>query len=228
MKTILIVTSALKPSIGAYSFEERYNQTIATLDCLRAHIPNCTIVFADVSISSNAESQLNEIRKRCDVFLNMNDDPIIMQLSRSGMKSHAETAMLLKVFHILKNDSSMRRILSQCDRVFKISSRSMLTEDFKLSDHDMPGKFVFWKRSETWMPTAIMNATHSLTTRFYSLCGSLVDDYINTLILNIKLLNVGLDTEHAHFVNINPNLLIELPTLGCYAYVAGPGKIEHY
>ena len=183
---------------------------------------------ADASTSPSTDAELNEVKKRCDAFLSMHDDPTIMHLSRLGLKSHAETAMLLKVLHTMKNDSVMNTMLSSCDRLFKLSCRTILTENFKLSNHDVPGKYVFWKKTPTWMSPPIMNATHSLMTRFYSVCGSLIDHYIGVLHCNIQLLNSGLDTEHAHFVNINPTLLVELPTMGCYGYVAGHGKIEHY
>jgi hypothetical protein len=224
MRSLFIVTSALKPKIGAYSFLERYEQTIACLDCLLYRVPNATIMVCDMSLSENSFSELEQVRKRCHFFMDLSNDDDMKKLSSAGLKSHAETLMLHKALIFVKNNL----VLSEYDRIFKMSCRSMLTDEFNINAHEKKGKYVFAKRVPTWMSPPILDASYSLTTRFYSMCVSLVDDYMEILIKNFNSFNSGLDAEHAHFVNMNKEYLIELDTLGGYGFVAGHGKIEYY
>jgi hypothetical protein len=57
-----------------------------------------------------------------------------------------------------------------------------------------------------------------IVTRLWSMCPSLLDDYIATLpnIIN-TIANEGIDTEHAHFECLNKEHLVEFD----YVYVEG-------
>ena len=49
-KNLFIITSSLKPAIGAFNDDDRFAQTISTLESVREAVPDAIIVFADVSI----------------------------------------------------------------------------------------------------------------------------------------------------------------------------------
>jgi hypothetical protein len=71
--------------------------------------------------------------------------------------------------------------------------------------------------------------TNLLITRFFSLCPSLIDDYITVCQRNIGvIIDAGVDTEHAHFFNINPDYLVELDIIHCQGIMAGTGLTEVY
>jgi hypothetical protein len=72
-------------------------------------------------------------------------------------------------------------------------------------------------------------ATDLLITRMFSFCPTLMDDYMKLCETNIALvLQTRIDTEHAHFVNINKDLLVELDEIHCTGIVAGTGTVENY
>jgi hypothetical protein len=63
----------------------------------------------------------------------------------------------------------------------------------------------------------------------FSFCPTLMEDYMKMCETNISLvLQTRIDTEHAHFVNINKDLLVELDTIHCQGIVAGTGQSEIY
>jgi hypothetical protein len=103
-------------------------------------------------------------------------------------------------------------------------------EDFNVYEHDRWGKYVFKKRIPTWISDSRNEfATDLLITRMFSFCPSLIDDYIRTLGANINIITqTEIDTEHAHFLNINKELLVELDQIHCQGTVATTKTLEVY
>jgi hypothetical protein len=115
-------------------------------------------------------------------------------------------------------------------RIFKFSARTDLTDGFNVEEHIHQGKYVFKKRMETWLEDSRKEfATDLLITRMFSFCPTLIEDYMKMCENNISLiLQTRIDTEHAHFVNINKDLLVELDEIHCTGIVAGTGTVENY
>ena len=42
------------------------------------------------------------------------------------------------------------------------------------------------------------------------------------------MVDMGFDTEHAHFANIPKEYLVEFDKVHCWGWLAGNGQIEHY
>ena len=49
----------------------------------------------------------------------------------------------------------------------------------------------------------------------------MTDEYFSILNKNMQLINQGLDTEHAHFINVPKEKLLEFDVLNVGCYVAG-------
>jgi hypothetical protein len=120
--------------------------------------------------------------------------------------------------------------MSQVGRIFKISARTDLVDGFDVNEHMVEGKYVFKKRMPTWLSDSRKEfATDLLITRMFSFCPTLMEDYKKLCETNISLvLQTRIDTEHAHFVNINKDLLVELDEIHCTGIVAGTGTVENY
>ena len=227
-KNLFVVTSAVKPVIGVYSHEDRYQQTIDTLISLRNAVKDDIIMVVDVSVVPLTDEERKGIIEKCDIFMDANMIPIVRELSLKGLKSHAENALLYNVLMNFKFDFQLQKILQPVKRIFKYSARTLMNEDFDIRKYDgLFGKFVFKKRIPTWMPEVKHEATNLLITRMFSFCPSLIDIYLDVIQKNFNILD-DLDTEHAHFVNIPEKYLVEFETLGCEGFLAGNGKIERY
>jgi hypothetical protein len=219
-KNIFIITSALKPRIGVFSHEERYNQTINCLEDLRLKLPDEFLILADCSVFSLSEEEKLELSSKVDLFLDLSTCEKTLEYSKMGLKSHAENSLLYTVLTKIKDESFFKN----SKRVFKISARSWLTEQFTLSDYeDTYGKYVFKKRILSWMN----NSTYLFVTRLYSFCSSLVEEYLEIIQKNEGMLSY-LDTEHIHFINVPQDKLIELDNIHCWGYLASNGTTEYY
>ena len=224
MSNLFIVTSSLKPTIGTFLPEERFKQTIETFNSIRKHDPKAFILLVDCSQESISQDHYNLLQPHINCFFDLSQDKTMRELSMNGLKSHAETVMLLNVLILLKNNDE---IMKSVNRIFKLSGRYNLEETFNISEHDKhTGKFIFKKRIPTWMNPVIKNADHLLITRLFSFCPTLIDTYFGVLQKNLELLNV-MDTEHAHFVNIPQDLLVEFEKIHCQGQVASTGE-WHY
>jgi hypothetical protein len=228
-KNLFIITSAVKPVMGAFSHEERFQQTVDSLISLQKNTKDSILMLVDVSVASPLTDEEKKILSdNCHIFIDVSDIPLVRDLSAGAHKSHAENALIYNVLMNLKYDIQMQKIMQPVKRIFKYSSRTTITEDFNLSDYDnLFGKFVFKKRIPTWMQPIQGDATHLLITRMFSFCPSLIDTYIDVIRKNFEILNY-VDTEHAHFVNIPKEYLVEFDTIGCEGFLAGNRTIERY
>lgn len=222
-KNLFLVTSSLKPTIGAFTDEQRFSQTISSLKSIRKVLPDAIIVFADVSIRPVSSLEKESIAGLCDAYIDLSEQPEVKRLSLGGQKSMAENALMFFALVTLKQNNLLKNV----KRIFKFSARSELEETFDISQYEnLFGKYVFKTRIPTWREPK--QPSHLLITRMWSLCTSLVEDYLVVIQKNIFLCEKGLDTEHAHFVNIEPKYLIEFDSIHCWGWLAGNGQIEHY
>jgi len=229
-KNLFIVTSSLKPSIGAFNHEERFQQTIDTLESIRKRIPEAIVFFTDVSTKPVSDLEKQKISSLCNAYLDMSDEPNTKYCAINGLKSHGENCLMFATILTIKQNPQLSKILNETKRIFKFSARSELDDNFDITQYDnLFGKYVFKKRIPTWTNNVVHGADHLFITRMFSFCPSLLDSYLLVLQNNLNLLSNGVqDTEHAHFVNIPKEYLIEFETLGCWGWLAGNGQIEHY
>ena len=206
-----------------YSNEQRFEQTLMTLDSVNKADPKSIIVLADASITPLTDQQIDVLKNRSSIMMDLSGEASIRTMSKVGAKSIAEGFLLFTSLSILKQQPWFKDV----KRVFKVSARSWLEPEFDLSAYDnMFGKYVFKKRIPTWMAPGT-GPDHLLITRMFSLCPSLVDNYLQVIDKNMPLLNY-MDAEHAHFANIPKEYLVEFDNIHCSGFLAGNGTVEKY
>ena len=218
---IFIVPSCIKTLIGTINYEDRYQQTLTTFDTLRTQVPDSIIIFCDSSIGGLEEDKKRVIASKVDHYLDFSSDPTAMQINQMSLKSVGETYLLGHSIHYAKNNLN----LNQKGRMFKLGGRCEVLDTFTMDDYkNIENKFVFKKRIPSWkdeQTKSIFGCTHLLETRLYSWNLDMTDEYLSILDKNLELLNRGLDTEHAHFINIPKDKLLEFETLNIGAMIAG-------
>lgn len=227
-RPLFIVTSALRPNIGVFNDDERFKQTMKTLNSIRSKCPNAYIIFADASTREVPAMEFLAISKNVNYFMKMHEkyNEDVIYFSQSGMKSHAETCLLFHVFLRIKVDPNLQMILPSVSRIFKITGRLELDDGFDIKAYDnLEGKYVFKKRVPTWMPEPHV-ASHVFDTRLYSVCPSNLLEYMEILQKNFQMLDF-VDTEHAHFANIPQDKLVEFDKVHCKGQVASTGEWKY-
>lgn len=230
---LFIVTSALRTSIGVIDDETRTRQTIEGLQSLRKAAPDALVLWVDASSKQVDEATMAQVTQYCNRSISFFGDEDLMSLANAGLKSQSEVALLFKTLSIIKQHPELQKMMAGVRRVFKLSGRTNMLEGYDPKAYDNQyGKYVFKKAMPSWLPPQKQlesGCDHLYITRMYSFCISLFDNYLNSLPQIYEAINYhGVDTEHAHFGNIDHNLITEFETLYCQGVLAGNGQLEAY
>ena len=230
---LFIVTSALKTSIGVIDDETRTRQTIEGLQSLRKAAPDALILWVDASSKQVDEATMVQVTQYCDKSISFFGDEDLMSLANAGLKSQAEVTLLFKTLSVIKQHPELQKMMAGVRRVFKLSGRTNMLEGYDPKAYDNQyGKYVFKKAMPSWLPPQKQlesGCDHLYITRMYSFCISLFDNYLNTLPAIYQTINQhGVDTEHAHYGNIDKGFSVEFEKLYCQGVLAGNGQLEAY
>ncbi len=230
---LFIVTSAIRATIGVIDDETRTKQTIEGLQSLRKAAPDALILWVDASPKMIDEATMAQVAQYCDRSISFFGDEDLMALANAGLKSQAEVTLLFKTLSIIKQHPELQKMMAGVRRVFKLSGRTNMLEGYDSKAYDNQyGKYVFKKAMPSWLPPQKQlesGCDHLYITRMYSFCISLFDNYLNTLPQIYQRINQhGVDTEHAHYGNIDKSFLVEFENLYCEGVLAGNGQKENY
>ena len=245
MKFLFLVGSALKhfqeDKFSAYDEEQRFNQTLETIECIRNKVPESYVVLFECSSRPIGEKQKDILKEKSDLFLEFYDEPDLKQIyenleERPELitygKSLLETRGLLNTLYVIKKHN----LFSDSQRVFKLTGRYLLNDDFDIQDYEskfLESKYVL-KRYE-YLPQEAENydekelenvyaylygAKGMMITGLWSFDRMLFTEVVESLekafIYMEKMIQftVGTDAEHSLYRFINKNNIINVPNLG--------------
>jgi len=163
MKDCIIVTSIVEISDkpldwsairSIYTHQQRFEQTLETIESIRKHLPDTDIILAECSPDSE---YMKELEKRVDIFINTYPNNLI----RNGFnKSVCEAQLMLYVFD--------RIDFSQYQNIFKMTGRYKLTDKFDRSvwmNNMVCGSLTYWYSSSIDPGPAIHTFFYKFTNR---------------------------------------------------------------
>ena len=159
MKFLFLVGSALKhfheDKFSAYDEEQRFNQTLKTIECIRNKVPESYVVLFECSSKPIEEKQKGILKGKTDLFLEFYEEPVLKQIYENLEKrpelitygkSLLETRGLLNTLYVIRKNN----LFADSQRIFKITGRYLLNDDFDIRDYQskfFEGKYVL-KRYE--------------------------------------------------------------------------------
>ena len=218
MKNITIITSALAPLTGIFSPEERTEQTKVSIKSVREKIPGI-IVLVDVSLFP-IENLRKEIASLVDIFLDASNDPNVTHLSRTGMQSRSEMLLFNGALDYVKKNFN----LNEFNRIFKLSGRCNITEEFKIEDYNeqTKDKYVFKKSVQSW----ISSEMRLYETRLWSMSTSKLDDYLSRFPNFFNALDGRFDLEHTYYKYLDKNDVVEFDNIWVEGRIAPNGRYQ--
>lgn len=223
MSNWFIITSACNVDYGIYSLEQKFHQTCLTIDSIRKYCSNAKVIVLEASPISLPLEKRNFLHWASDLYIEMAGDPKIMRMHKElltfAIKSPSEC-------YIMGSFLQRQNFLNENDRVFKISGRYCLTEDFDIQKHNEHGKFVFKEKekSVTYYDVETKEniepvSEYQYKTRLYSFCGSLIPYYKDKC---FEMLNFFhdyydgkfTDIEHVMYKFLDHSLVTEIDTIG--------------
>jgi hypothetical protein len=137
----MIVISTIHSMYGQFSPEERFQQTLKSLESVKKHIPNCKILFVDNSNSPISNDWQLEINSYADVFYQIPHNLFSLYANTNVIrKSESEVNMFYMALEKLKETNMIGK------RIFKISGRYKIADTFDIREYENPeiqGKFTF-------------------------------------------------------------------------------------
>jgi len=117
-----------------YTAEERYSQTLDTIDSIRKFIPNSQIILYDNSVL--LKNMYDTINGKVDVFINdTNNDSINYMTDVLPYKGISEVCQLLEIFKFIQNNNI------PIGNIFKISGRYTITDIFDITQYTSDNVF---------------------------------------------------------------------------------------
>jgi len=144
---IVIITSKIYTSNSEFSYtknrsiyskDERFNQTIYTINSIKNRIPNPYIILFDNSLFTNNE--YNTLNNMVESFINLtnyyNDenDDLDFYTNKFPFKAFAEMYQMIQIYKYFFEGRDMKR--SGVKNIFKISGRYLVNDTFNYNDYD--------------------------------------------------------------------------------------------
>jgi hypothetical protein len=245
MKFLFLISSALKhfqeKDFSAFTEEQRFQQTLKTIECIRKKVPTSYIVLFECSYTSISDEYQEVLKSKCDLFLNFHNESGLQiiyeninqrpELITYG-KSLLETRGLLNTLDYIKNHN----IFSDSQRVFKLTGRYLLNDDFNIDDYKskfLENRYVIKKYDYT-LPEMEKYEEKELENVYAYLYGSLgmmitglwsfdrmlfqeiIYSLEKSFLYMEKMLQFtsGTDIEHSLYRFINKKNIISIPNLG--------------
>jgi hypothetical protein len=245
MKFLFLVGSALKhfqeDKFSAFTEQQRFEQTLETIKCVREKVPTSYIILFECSYTSITEEHKNILREKCDLFLDFSTEPVIQAIYENIKqrpelitygKSLLETRGLLNTLYYIRKHN----IFTDSQRVFKLTGRYLLNEYFGIDDYKskfLEERYVIKKyeylpqEAENYDEKELENvyaylygAKGMMVTGLWSFDRMLFNEIIESLekafVYMEKMLQftAGTDVEHSLYRFLNKKNVIDIPNLG--------------
>ena len=248
-KFLFLIGSALKhfqqEKFSAYDEDQRFNQTLETIQSVRNKVSNSYIVLFECSAYSIDEKYKEVLRDRCDLFLEFYEEPVLKQLyenisTRPELitygKSLLETRGLLNTLYEIKKHN----LFSDSQRVFKLTGRYLLNDDFNIKDYEsrfLENRYVIKKYDYLTQDELLENvyaylygAKGMMVTGLWSFDRILFNEAVEALEKSFfymeKMIQftAGTDIEHSLYRFIDDKKIIDVSNLGLTLVKGMKGK----
>lgn len=145
MKFLFLVSSSIRhfheKDFSAYGEQERFQQTLRTIECIREKAPNSYVLLIECSSSPIDKKQKDSLKDLCDLFLEIYNEPGMVQIYENLEKrpkaftygkSLLETRGLLNALYTVQEHN----LFSDSQRIFKMTGRYLLNEGFEITDYE--------------------------------------------------------------------------------------------
>lgn len=224
MLPIYLINHALRvQQLSIYTEEERFTQTMETIQSIEKHAPGLVFMF-DNSPEMPNEHYINAFQDLGVNWIYSGDLEETKKFSKLGMRSIAETFALIEVTKFL-ND--LIGCAPDDARIIKLSGRYRLNDNFKPDQPEFKDAFVFPHPMDSWMTPDRQLLTGALklyNLRLWHMDKSLWNTFCSELpnILN-DCLTHGIDIEHSYWKNLHKYKVVTVDKVGVNGNIAPSG-----
>jgi hypothetical protein len=238
MKTLFLVSSAIHTQHGVFSAEQRLEQTIATMESIKAKDADARILLVESSAKQSVtDEEADKLKPYIEGLLNFHPDVQVQEIYSFAAQNWDVAKNLTELVVYGKAlDFIIRQqpeLLQDVSRVFKMSGRYLLNENFDLSKHIDPAmheSYIFATRRTSQFPPIVTDGLgYQVMSRLWSwppAKTAMVFFRYNVMLEHF----IGLmgqkkyaDIEHLLFKYFNGPFMVELPTIGVEGQIGPNG-----
>jgi hypothetical protein len=226
-----VVTSAINSKFGVYSPAARLQQTLTTLDSIRARAPGSKIIVMECTGTPLTEAQSQLLEENSDLLVDFSTDKDVHDIYNSTdnwdiVKNSTEIMCFGRTLKMCLDDGDF----ADCDRIHKMSGRYILNEKFDLgvySDH--PDRIVIGPKNTSQFPFEVTGIELQYMARLWSWPADITDRVVQTYTdsLNYMAQRVAhggyADIEHVLYKFLPAELVTEIAELGVEGSIAPNG-----
>jgi hypothetical protein len=220
MQNLFIITSAVNTRFGAFSKEVRLSQTLATIHSVQTRAPNSKIVIFESSGVPLDEETLKVLQDNSDELINFSNEENVQGIyNATDSWDIVKNLCELMCFHNGLKTLRTHDIMSDVDRIFKLSGRYQLNENFDTSAYD-PRMIVTTKKYNSQFPLDLVGVEFQRMSRLWSWPKTLNERVIvfyNTAVKEMReKLSEGkyIDIEHLLYKHLPDYLVQEIQPIG--------------
>jgi hypothetical protein len=166
---------------SVFTAEERYDQTVKTIESVRKYVPGAKILLVETSELSTVQQE--GIRSKVDYFINTFDDPVSKSICIDSPKKGFGEAIQTKVAltFLLVNNIQFRRF-------FKLSGRYALTEKYN-RDAYSDNEYTFYNPSvenPSSISTVVYSVPYVLLNHFAMVVDRTIEVYNNVSAIGLE------------------------------------------
>ena len=225
-----VVTSAVNSKFGVYSSAARMQQTITTLQNVRAKIPDCKIVVMECAGTPLTDAQSELIEQNCDLLLDFSRDPDVQAIYQSDnwdvVKNSTEIMCFGRTLRMCQNDGDFAGL----DRIHKMSGRYILNEEFNLSVYEEhKDRIIIGPKHQSQFPYEMTGIELQYMARLWSWPAQQTERIIQVYTDSLNYIGQRVsqggyaDIEHVLYKFLPEDLVTELPVLGVEGSIAPNG-----
>lgn len=229
-----LITSAINTKFGVYTADERLQQLKDTITSVRDRVPDADVYILELSAIPLSEDQISELQPMCISILNYGADQVVSSLYHSTdnwdvVKNVTEVYCFKDVLQKLYQESG---VLKKYDRLFKLSGRYTLSNEFDPDTHlgyKNKHLIVVSKRRNSQFPLHFTGVEHQYMSRLWSWPVDLTDEIINVYTNSLaymeeRLMNQGYaDIEHCLYKFLDQEKILEVDQIGVEGNIAPTG-----
>ena len=226
-----VVTSAINSKFGVYSPAARLQQTLTTLDSIRARAPGSKIIIMECTGTPLTEAQSQLLEENSDLLVDFSTDKDVHDIYNSTdnwdiVKNSTEIMCFGRTLKMCLDDGDF----ADCDRIHKMSGRYILNEKFDLgvySDH--PNRIVIGPKNTSQFSFEVTGIELQYMARLWSWPADITERVIQTYTdsLNYMAQRVAhggyADIEHVLYKFLPADLVTEIAELGVEGSIAPNG-----
>lgn len=225
---VFFISSALNvKQLSVFSNDERFQQTLETIESIDKHCPSNMKFMFDTSYAEPNKDYVFELIGRGVNYVWVGSNPDVQRLSDAGHRSLAETVgfiLMLNMFNDVRSKNNL-----DFKRFYKISGRYKLNDNFIKDREDFKDAFVYLPTVDSWMSKehqefAGVNKIFEL--RLWHMDANLLDIFSKE-IYNIldEMSKCNIDVEHAYYKVLNKYKWTTVEPIGLEGAIAPTGEI---